>query len=492
MRLLLIVLVSLSLCLPVTAQPANLAADSQRARDLLAAKRYAEAVPLLEKLLQAMPANTALRLNLAVAMHLSGQDTRAIPHFETVLKEQPNALPALMLLGASYMRTGNPAKAAPVLEKALTLAPAENEGRQMLIDALLMLGRYDAAVPHFRKLAAASPGDAAPIYGLGRCYESIAQRAFDELAKLGMDSAYWLMLAADARLSLGRNTAAFSLYRAALDKQPRFRGAHAGLAEVYRRTGHADWAAIEEQEEAKIPPLDCTEPSSECLFLKGQFERALSTALRSKTRAALYLQARAANELARAAFAKLAALPPSLQSHRFKAEMYRNQGRHDDSVREWKAALALSPRDPVLQQELVVSVYMENDFASAERMARDLLASQPDAPELNFILGGSLLNLQRPEEAIKPLEAAVRAQGDNLSARASLGRALQMVGRSREAIPHLEAALPSDKDGSLHFQLSRALQDAGQPERAAGMLQKYQEITRSKPEEEAVISAPRR
>ena len=55
MRLLLIVLVSLSLCLPVTAQPANLAADSQRARDLLAAKRYAEAVPLLEKLLQACP-----------------------------------------------------------------------------------------------------------------------------------------------------------------------------------------------------------------------------------------------------------------------------------------------------------------------------------------------------------------------------------------------------------------------------------------------------
>jgi hypothetical protein len=42
------------------------------------------------------------------------------------------------------------------------------------------------------------------------------------------------MLAAEARVKLGRNTAAFTLYRAVLERQPNFRGAHTGLAEVYR------------------------------------------------------------------------------------------------------------------------------------------------------------------------------------------------------------------------------------------------------------------
>lgn len=66
-----------------------------------------------EKLVQAMPANPGLRLNLAMALHLSRRRSKAIPQFEAVLKQQPNALPALMLLGASYLRTGNPAKAVP-------------------------------------------------------------------------------------------------------------------------------------------------------------------------------------------------------------------------------------------------------------------------------------------------------------------------------------------------------------------------------------------
>ncbi len=481
----------ISAALPLNAQTDAAAAESQRARQMMAAGRYAEAVPLYEKLVRGMPANPGLRLNLAMALHLSGEDAKAIPHFETVLKQQPNALPALMLLGAAYLRTGNPAKAVPILEKAMTIAPDDAQGRAMLADGLLMLDRYAAAIPHLRKLAAADPANPRPWYGLGRSYEAVAQQAFDALEKMGPDSPWWLMLAAEARVKLGRNTAAFTLYRAVLDHQASFRGVHTGLADVYRKTGHAEWAAAEEEMERKLPPLTCAAPSSECHFLKGRYAQALSLALARKSPEALYWQSRAANELARAAFAQLAKLPPSVESHQVLAELYRNLGRHGDAIQAWKAALELAPGDPHLEQELATSVYMSRDYAAAEKMARELIAKDPKVAEMHFILGDSLMNQQQPEQAAEPLRKALGLRPDYPAAQAVLGRALLQMGRSAEAIPHLVAALPADSDGSLHFQLSRAYQGAGQSEKAAAAMKTYQAMQKSAAEAEIVITGPR-
>ena len=468
------------------------AAESQQGRKLMAAGRYAEAVPLYEKLVKSMPLNPGLRLNLAMALHLSGEDAKAIPHFESVLKQQPTALPALMLLGASYLRTGNPAKAVPVLEKAMTIAPDDQQGRAMLTDGLLMLERYQAAIPHLRKLAAADPANPRPWFGLGRSYEALAQKAFDAMEKAGADSPWWLMLAAEARLKLGRNTAAFTLYRAVLDKQPNFRGAHSGLAEVYRKTDHPDWAAVEDEIERNAPPAACTAPTSECHFLKGRYEQALQLALSRKTPEALHWQSRSANELARAAFEQLAKLPPSVESHQVLAELYRNLGRHADAIQEWKAALQLAPGDPRLEQELASSVYLNRDYVAAEKMARELIAKDPKVAELHFILGDSLMNQQQPEQAVDSLSQAVRLRTDYPAAHAVLGRALLQLGRSAEAIPHLMAALPADSDGSLHFQLSRAYSNDGQTGKAEAALKKFQAMQNSGADAPIVITGPSR
>ncbi|HEY3443457.1 MAG TPA: tetratricopeptide repeat protein [Paludibaculum sp.] len=487
------IVIALILAAPwLYAQADAAAAESQRARQMMAAGRYADAVPVYEKLVQAMPANPGLRLNLAMALHLSGEDQKAIPQFEAVLKQQPNALPALMLLGASYLRTGNPAKAVPPLEKAMTIAPDDLQGRAMLADGLLMLDRYQAAIPHLRKLAAADPANPRPLYGLGRSYEAVAQQAFDALEKLGPDSPWWLMLAAETRVKLGRNTAAFALYRAVLDKQPAFRGAHAGLAEVYRKTDHADWAAAEDAAERKLPPAPCAVPSAECHFLKGRYEQALSLALARRTPESLFWQSRAANELARSSFAQLAKLPPSVESQQVLAELYRNMGRHADAIQAWKTALELAPGDPRLEQELLTSVYMARDYPAAEKMARALLAKAAGAPELYFILGDSLLNQQQPEQAVEPLRKSVSLRPDYPAAQAVLGRALMQLGQSKEAIPHLVAALPADTDGSLHFQLSRAYQDTGQNEKAAAARKVYQTMQKSSAEGEMEITGPKR
>src|SRR5688572_17904134 len=68
------------LFLPAAAPPASdlLAAKSQRGKELMAAGRYAEAVPVYRELVTALPANPGLLVNLGMALNLAGEDEQAI------------------------------------------------------------------------------------------------------------------------------------------------------------------------------------------------------------------------------------------------------------------------------------------------------------------------------------------------------------------------------------------------------------------------------
>ncbi len=94
------------------------------------------------------------------------------------------------------------------------------------------------------------------------------------------------------------------------------------------------------------------------------------------------------------------------------------------------------------------------------------------------MLGEALTTRQKLEDAIAPLERAVKLAPTLLAARASLGRALLGVNRAADAVPHLRAAIPTDRDGSLHFQLSRALAAEGKTAEAAQFAQKSRQLRR--------------
>ncbi len=87
------------------------------------------------------------------------------------------------------------------------------------------------------------------------------------------------------------------------------------------------------------------------------------------------------------------------------------------------------------------------------------------------------------------LEAAVRLDPKLLPARASLGLTYARTGKPAEAIPNLTAALEVDEDGSLHYQLARAYQATGEPEKAKQFLKKYQEIQQQSADEKKDLEA---
>ena len=184
----------------------------------------------------------------------------------------------------------------------------------------------------------------------------------------------------------------------------------------------------------------------------------------------------AANELALQAFFRLGQLPPSVELHQLKAEIARGQNQHLEAVKEWRAALELSPANPRLEHELAVSLFMAADYHAALDQAVRLLKSDPHSPDINFMAGDSLLRLEQPEQAVPYLRAALAADPGLRAADASLGLALARLGNSAEAVPHLERALELDDDGSLHYQLARAYQAAGAQAKARATMEAYQEI----------------
>ncbi len=467
-------------------QSTDLIAKSKLGVQLMSAGRFSDAVPVYEELVRALPSNPGLHLNLGLALHMSGRDREAIPQFETVLKSDPNSIPALTSLGAARLQLNDPANAIAPLQKLVTIQQDNTEERGMLANALLAVGRIREASMQFRRLTQLAPGDPKAWYGLGTAYEHASESAFKEITE---GSAEWLVLVGESRAARGQFRSAFYFYQQALQKNPRMRGVHAAIAAVYNFTKHPDWAQTELAREASLPRPDCTREKAHCDFESGRY-------LDLASAKSPYWRSRAYNALSVQAFAHLGELPESVELHALKAGIAASHNQHGEAANEWRAALRLTPGDPRLERELVTAVYLAHDYGAALPLIQAALKREPHSAELNFFAGDSYLRLEQPEKALAYLDDAVRADPKLLPAQASYGMALARIGQTAAAIPHLEAALPTDDDGSLYYQLARAHQGVGESVKSRAALAKYQEIRnrneaeRQDLEEKVKITAP--
>jgi tetratricopeptide (TPR) repeat protein len=447
----------------------------------------AEALPIYRELVRADPGNPGLVVDLGLALDMSGSKPEAIRQYQSALKVNASFFPALLLLGTAYLDLGQPAKAIDPLQRSLKVQPDSLDAQQTLAEALFELGRLPEAERRFREIARLDPKSSKGWYSLGLCYEGLAQRSFNALTEAAPGSAYWLDLTAESRLEAKQDYSAFYFYRQALSKMPQMRGVHMGLARVYEDTGHSDWAAVEEQKEKQLSPPDCPAQKLECQFQAGNFVEVIETSEGSTTPEAYYWRTRAYNKLALNAYSELGELPPSAESHELEAKIDSQRRQYAESAKEWREALVYSPGNRYLQTQLAIALYKSGDLAGAQALFEQILKEQPDAADLNFYLGDTLLNAQRPQAALPYLEKAVLRNPALLAAQKSIGLAYLQTGQADRAIVHLKAALPIDEDGSARYQLARAYQTAGKKELAAAMLKEYQQKQQAEQNENAAV-----
>jgi predicted Zn-dependent protease len=458
------------------AQTAELAAHAQQGKQAMASGHFDEAVAHYAAIVQALPNEAGMRLNLGMALSMAGRPREAVPQLRAALKLQPGLLPASLFLGAAHMELGEPAQAVPLLETFVAAQPGHRDARQMLADALLSLARCEPAARQYQILSEQGPQDPKAWYGFGRSYERLAQDAFETLETSAPESPLLLFLIAQALLAQERDKRALPLYKEATSKEPGLVEAHEGMAQIYERSGHADWAAVERGRAREVPPPDCRSASLECAFREGRYHAVLDAARPLATTESRYWTARAAGELAREAFTHLAQLPPSAEATLVRVEVLRGQRRYLESKQELEKAVSAWPEDRRLRRELATLHFIAREYAEARPLLEELLKREPHSVELNLLLGEAWLESKQPARGLPYLEAAVRDDPKLVRGRAVLGRAYLDAGEAERAIPHLEAALPTDEDGSLHFQLARAYRTTGRAEQATRALATSQEL----------------
>ena len=437
---------------------------------------FDQAIPICKQLVKAVPHNPGLILNLGMAEEMAGHPAEAVPRFEEVLKIEPKNARALISLATVQLQLNHPQLAVAPLKTLLKLEPSNHDARGMLAETFMGLDQFDEAAAQYRKLTAENAADARSWYGLVKAYEALEAFSFDRISHDAPESPYAAALIGYSRLDRQQYPSAYYFFHLAEEKLPKLRGLHAGLAKVYQETGHADWAAIEEKEEESLPSPSCSANPAECHFVQNHYLESAKAAAANPAPPSLYWAAKAYHQLGLEAFSRFASQPESVELHALNAEILHNHKQDKEAADEWRAALRLAPGNRRLESELATSLFLARDYKSAMDLIQKLLPSAADSRDLNFMLGESLLRTEQPEQAVPYLETALRADGEMPSAHASLGLALSKLDRGADAIPHLEKALALDDDGSLHYTLARAYQQAGNAERSRELMEQYQRI----------------
>jgi len=476
----------------------DLAALAGRGRTAMAAGRFDEAAELYARVVKALPDEPGMRLSLGMALSMAGRPAAALEHLEAAARLQPALAPASLFLGMAHMDLGQPARAIGPLQRFLAAQPGDLDARRMLADAFVLTGRFEDAVRQLREVTAQATRDPRAWYALGRAYEGLATEAYEALQRTAPGSFRTTLRVAETMLASGRDANAFRLFREVLERRPDQPGVHEALALIYERRGHPDWARIERDRAAEVPPRECGPGADdlECEFRAGRYDAVLA-ATPAPGSEALYWRSRAADEGAREAFARLAALPPSPEAILIEVGVRRSRREPPgDTIDELKQAVAKWPDDPRLRLELIRTLFATGETDEIRPLLDAQLRREPDSTELALMYAETWLRLLQPKKAIPHLEKALAVEPGLTAAQVALGRAYMEAGETEQAIAPLEAALDSDTDGTVHYRLSRAYREIGKPELARQTRERFEQIKQAaadqarKGQEEFQITAP--
>lgn len=133
----------------------------------------------------------------------------------------------------------------------------------------------------------------------------------------------------------------------------------------------------------------------------------------------------------------LAADPTLLPARYYLARTYMELGLLERAAEESRLLVEAAPRSAQFIATLADVERRRGRPADAETLCRRALDLEPGFVEARYTLGLALFDLERPTDAIREIEQAVRAGLDVAEAHVSLGRIYLAVGRADAAIPQL-------------------------------------------------------
>ncbi len=230
--------------------------------------------------------------------------------------------------------------------------------------------------------------------------------------------------------------------------------------ELYRNHKYAACAEILRMSSDRATDKALLQLAS-CSFFAGEYEVTSKAASLLEKRStgspeALYWSIKANQKLALIDLAHFENRDPnSARTHILLGDVYRQSHRYSDAKAEYLKALAISAHDPGALIGLASTLLLNSNADQAMSTCREALKYLPDDPELNLLMGESLLTMRQYNQAEAFLKKGLMAKPEmQPHAHALLGRLYAATDRPSEAARELKLGLESDQDGSLHYVLA--------------------------------------
>jgi tetratricopeptide (TPR) repeat protein len=211
-----------------------------------------------------------------------------------------------------------------------------------------------------------------------------------------------------------------------------------------------------------------------CSFFTGDYETTLIAAkkLRSSPLAkeeSFYWSILADQRLAVLALAYAGEVEPgSVHLHELLAESYRDREKYAEAEAEYKVALGINPHEFAALVGAATNYLQELRIDLAHEMIQNALAINPSDAEANYIMGEILFAEHKYSDAEPYLKAGLTTRAELIPRiHALLGQVYASQGDTKRAIEEYKLGLPSDDDGSVHYQLGRLYQRIGEEKLAA-------------------------
>jgi len=396
---------------------------------------------------------------LVGGMLVAAGDRKAARHyFDRALALEPGNPASHINLGKLDLLEGNNALAQERFLEALRLKPGHPAAQVAMAQTTLARGDREGAVQWLENARKDNPDAVEPRvllaqYYLGRRDLSRAETLAGEAIRLSPDNAFALNVLGVTLAASGRMRDGVDALSRAVDAQPQSAAARFNLARVYLANGEAEQALETARESLKLAPQNVQ-------------AMALIAALETS---------RGGHDEARRLLAeirKIDAKYPGIDV--LEGELALRTGNAAAAVRAFDSAMTKVPT-----ASIAISAFAARRAAKSANATAPLeqwLATHPNDGRVRLVLSDALSDAGDAEGAIKQLERAVQADGNNVVALNNLAlmyqkrgdaRSLAMAERASRIAPKSAAIL--DTHGWILFQRGRESDALVQLEQAAAI-----------------------
>jgi tetratricopeptide (TPR) repeat protein len=387
------------------------------------ASRLDEAIIAYRKALELDPQLSVARVNLGKALAEKGLFGEAKEILISVNKESLDDAEAHYNLGVILMREGNATNAIKEFERALAISPKHAQALNNLGVAWDALADTKKALEAFRKAAVADPSFAEAFFNQGLSWLKLnkpaeATRAFESALKLEPSSSGPYVQLGTLYLKQGKRDRAVEAFKKAIEladaqekKDSSFRtllkrnemrrttDAYRGLALAFLQQGKVDEAVSTLKQAVDKMPKDASARVAlgEAFLAQSNFEGAVEQ------------------------FQKRLELEPGVEARLDLARAYTKKRVGKLAEPLFREILKEEPSNRAAKLGLADLFAAQGKFADAETVLKEMIGSDPNDAHALMRFGLMKSRMQRPNEALEPLERAVQVNPSLLDARAELG-----------------------------------------------------------------------